>query len=44
MEGKIPALIAALWFFIVVKMRGKEGQGKENLGSERKKAPLVKGE
>jgi origin recognition complex subunit 6 len=34
-EGKIPALIAALWFFVVVKMRGKEGQGKENI--QRKK-------
>jgi origin recognition complex subunit 6 len=35
MEGKIPALIAALWFFVVVKMRGKEGQGKENLARKK---------
>ncbi|KAH8789391.1 origin recognition complex, subunit 6 [Hyaloscypha sp. PMI_1271] len=34
-EGKIPALIAALWFFVVVKMRGKEGQGKENLARKK---------
>lgn len=35
MKGKIPALIAALWFFVVVKMRGKEGQGKENLARKK---------
>jgi origin recognition complex subunit 6 len=35
MQGKIPALIAALWFFVVVKMRGKEAQGKENLGRKK---------
>ncbi|KAE9380553.1 hypothetical protein N431DRAFT_540155 [Stipitochalara longipes BDJ] len=34
-EGKIPALIAALWFFVVVRMRGKEGQGKENLARKK---------
>jgi origin recognition complex subunit 6 len=34
-EGKIPALLAALWFFVVVKMRGKEGQGKENLARKK---------
>ena len=35
MEGKLPALIAALWFFVVVKMRGKEGQGQENLARKK---------
>jgi origin recognition complex subunit 6 len=39
MEGKIPALIAALWFFVVMRMRGKEGQVKENMA--RKKMVIV---
>ena len=34
-EFKLPALIAAVWFFVVVKMHGREEQWRENL--ERKK-------
>jgi origin recognition complex subunit 6 len=29
LEGKIPALIAAIWFFVAVRMRGRAEQGKE---------------
>jgi origin recognition complex subunit 6 len=35
LQGKTPALIAAVWFFVVIKMRGKVQQGKET--SQRKK-------
>lgn len=35
MEGKIPALVASIWFFVVVKMRGKLQQGKENMERKR---------
>ncbi len=35
-NGKLPALIAAVWFFVVIKMRGREKQGMET--SHRKRA------
>lgn len=35
LKGKTPALIAAIWFFVVVRMRGQSGQGHE--GVQRKK-------
>lgn len=35
LKGKTPALIAAIWFFVVVRMRGQSGQGRE--GIQRKK-------
>lgn len=28
-EGKLPALVAMVWFFVVVRMRGKEGRAVE---------------
>ena len=34
-QGKAPALIAAVWFFVVVQMRGVVNQGKENLQRKR---------
>jgi origin recognition complex subunit 6 len=33
--GKIPALIASVWFFVVVRMRGKQQQGKETMERKR---------
>jgi origin recognition complex subunit 6 len=35
MEGKVPALISAVWFFVVVKMRGKGNYGKETFARKK---------
>ncbi|KAH6713791.1 origin recognition complex, subunit 6 [Leptodontidium sp. MPI-SDFR-AT-0119] len=31
MQGKLPALVAAVWFLVVVRMRGVDGQGVETM-------------
>lgn len=43
MEGKLPALVSAIWFFVVVRMRGKENQGKENLDRKKKVREALNG-
>jgi origin recognition complex subunit 6 len=43
LKGKIPALISAIWFFVVVKMRGKENQGRETLARKKLAREILAG-
>lgn len=41
--GRVCALVAAVWFFVVVKMRGKERQGVENLQRKKRVREVLAG-
>ncbi|PBP25705.1 Origin recognition complex subunit 6 (ORC6) [Diplocarpon rosae] len=43
MEGKIPALVAMVWFFVVIRMRGQGGQAYEGVKRTERVRDVLRG-